>query len=255
MSKVINEIGHQYGHLKVLERAPNKSNGCAVWKCQCDCGNISFVLGADLRSGNTTTCGKCNYYKEKLQQGGRKSYLDLTNQKFGKLTALKPIGSYNYGGIKWLCQCDCGNLHYVEASNLKNGKVQSCGCLVSKGEQRIQKFLNENGVIYKTQFTPSGFKYENGYNPFFDFAVFDENNNLKFLLEYQGEQHYKYYNNKNTWNNKENFEKNQKRDNEKKKMCEINNIKLYEISYLDFDKIENLLYNILQSEKHSTVNK
>jgi hypothetical protein len=31
--------------------------GLAIWKCQCDCGNVCEVLGYSLTSGNTKSCG------------------------------------------------------------------------------------------------------------------------------------------------------------------------------------------------------
>lgn len=53
-----------------------------------------------------------------------RKYEDLTKQKF---YLLKPI-SY-LGKSKWLCQCDCGNMVTVSASNLKQKHTRSCGCL------------------------------------------------------------------------------------------------------------------------------
>jgi hypothetical protein len=29
----------------------------AIWECQCDCGNIAFISGNSLRTGNTRSCG------------------------------------------------------------------------------------------------------------------------------------------------------------------------------------------------------
>jgi len=51
--------------------------------------------------------------------------------------------------IYWFCQCDCGNNHIVATSDLKSNKVQSCGCLISKGEQKIEKILIENNISFK----------------------------------------------------------------------------------------------------------
>jgi hypothetical protein len=34
--------------------------------------------------------------------------IDITNQKFGKLTAIKRAESKS-GKTYWLCKCDCGN--------------------------------------------------------------------------------------------------------------------------------------------------
>ena len=53
--------------------------------------------------------------------------LDLTNKKFGKLTAIKIVGS-KHGNKIWECQCDCGNICTSIAKELKNGHKKSCGC-------------------------------------------------------------------------------------------------------------------------------
>lgn len=50
------ETGKTYGRLTVLEYDFNCDNQ-AWWKCRCECGNIVSVRGADLRSGNTKSCG------------------------------------------------------------------------------------------------------------------------------------------------------------------------------------------------------
>jgi len=54
--------------------------------------------------------------------------IDLTGQRFGRLEALRRIGSKN-GAMLWECQCDCGNTKITNRSNLKGGHTQSCGCL------------------------------------------------------------------------------------------------------------------------------
>lgn len=54
---------------------------------------------------------------------------DLINKKFGKLTVKnKTLLRASDGCIIWECQCDCGNIHYVNTNSLKNGDIQSCGC-------------------------------------------------------------------------------------------------------------------------------
>ena len=55
--------------------------------------------------------------------------LEITGQKFGMLTAIKPIKSDKNGKIRWLFDCDCGNQKDIDGSMVKNGKTQSCGCL------------------------------------------------------------------------------------------------------------------------------
>lgn len=55
--------------------------------------------------------------------------IDLTNQTFGKLTVLKQDPKRASGGnVKWICQCECGNITSVSGTSLRNGKTTSCGC-------------------------------------------------------------------------------------------------------------------------------
>ena len=49
--------GQRFGKLLVLERAKNNSNKRVKWVCQCDCGTIKEVLGENLRSGESMSCG------------------------------------------------------------------------------------------------------------------------------------------------------------------------------------------------------
>ena len=53
---------------------------------------------------------------------------DLTNQKFGRLTAIIPNGIVN-GNMTWICKCECGGEKVVRSNSLLTGKVKSCGCL------------------------------------------------------------------------------------------------------------------------------
>lgn len=58
--------------------------------------------------------------------------IDITGQKFGRLTALKlhHIKKYSRSTHRyWECQCECGNKCFVAQNQLTSGKTQSCGCL------------------------------------------------------------------------------------------------------------------------------
>lgn len=55
--------------------------------------------------------------------------LDLTNQRFGRLIAIKEGPRNSSGRTTWQCKCDCGNEKIVLTSLLRNGTTQSCGCL------------------------------------------------------------------------------------------------------------------------------
>jgi len=59
--------------------------------------------------------------------------LDLTGQRFGKLTVL--ARAENQGGkTAWLCRCDCGREKAVKTCSLRSGHTKSCGCLVGEDE-------------------------------------------------------------------------------------------------------------------------
>lgn len=54
---------------------------------------------------------------------------DITNQKFGRLTAIKYLGQDEQCSAIWLCKCDCGNIIKIDGRNLRRGNTKSCGCL------------------------------------------------------------------------------------------------------------------------------
>lgn len=107
------EIGKIYGKLKVLEILPSK-NGKIRCSCECSCGNVTEKNLADLKSGNSTTCGKCSIY-------------ELIGKRINKLTVLSYQGAGSDGHRMFLCQCDCGNQITVSGTRLKNNKINSCG--------------------------------------------------------------------------------------------------------------------------------
>lgn len=110
-----------FGQLTVLKR-DNTRKDRAYWICKCSCGNIISVSGTKLRQGQQS----CGCLKK----------AQLTNQRFGRLIAIKPLEERaSNGNIMWECQCDCGNILKVRANNLTSGKTKSCGCL--KKEQNL----------------------------------------------------------------------------------------------------------------------
>lgn len=53
--------------------------------------------------------------------------VDLTGQKFGRLTAIKIVGKKRDNNA-WLCHCDCGKETIVAEYALICGGTKSCGC-------------------------------------------------------------------------------------------------------------------------------
>jgi hypothetical protein len=59
--------------------------------------------------------------------------LDLTNQTFGLLTAVRVIEHElpptRCKSLRWLCRCACGGTRVVTAAKLRAGVVTQCGCV------------------------------------------------------------------------------------------------------------------------------
>ena len=70
---------------------------------------------------------------------------DLTNLKFGRLTAVKYIGKDKNNKHKWLCKCECGNEKEVLSCHLKSGAIQSCGCF---GKERRRESITKHNLRY-----------------------------------------------------------------------------------------------------------
>lgn len=55
--------------------------------------------------------------------------IDLSGEKFGRLTATKRVGVNKNKKVLWECVCECGNKINVPTSNLTTGHTRSCGCI------------------------------------------------------------------------------------------------------------------------------
>ena len=238
MGQVIDLTNQRFGKLIVIERDFEKNiNHKAYWKCLCDCGNVVSIRGQDLRHGKTKSCG-C-LAKQLLTE---RNLVDITNQRFGHLTAIKRLGiSEKTHRSIWLCKCDCGNTCEVELTSLTCGNTKSCGCLNSYAEERIALLLKEHHINFKQQYTFPDLYGNNNAKLRFDFAIFDEDNKLMKVIEFQGEQHYIPFKNDTI----ESFAKRQQYDLLKKKYCNEHNIQLIEITYKDR---KNLAWEFLQEK-------
>ena len=87
--------------------------------------------------------------------------LDLTNKKFGKLTAIKKVQSRN-GNTYWLCQCECGNQKEIQTSNLTSGATLSCGCLTKNPNKEIY-CLNCGTKLNKNQYKYCSIKCQHSF--------------------------------------------------------------------------------------------
>jgi hypothetical protein len=55
--------------------------------------------------------------------------IDLTGQKFGRLTVLGQAEHNKWNRPTWHCRCVCGNMVIVAGNSLRQKHTTSCGCL------------------------------------------------------------------------------------------------------------------------------
>ena len=79
--------------------------------------------------------------------------LELTGQRFGKLTAVKWVSTNRQGNSEWLCKCDCGKEVVVNSQRLKSGKTKSCRCfnseVTTKRNKERTKYNVKNNRLYR----------------------------------------------------------------------------------------------------------
>lgn len=226
-------VGKRFGRLTVLyfdeEYSRKKKDSRFYWKCQCDCGKLTHVSTSSLKNGNTKSCGCLHSEASK-----NITFIDMTGEKYGSLTVIKqgthPDGVSNTRAY-WWCQCDCGNPNLILVSGqlLRNGHKTSCGCIISQYEKQIQRILNDNKIEYKQQYSFPDLVSDNKRVLRFDFAIF-KNKELAYLIEFQGQQHYKSV---PGWGGEEKFQLQKKYDQKKINYCENNNIPLVILTYKD----------------------
>lgn len=77
--------------------------------------------------------------------------LDLTGNKYGRLTVLGDVGKRTKNGkLLWHCLCECGRVTFVQGDHLKNGRIRSCGCLnEEKKHERFKDLSNTETDNFK----------------------------------------------------------------------------------------------------------
>lgn len=83
--------------------------------------------------------------------------VDITGMKFGKLTPIEIVGKNKRRQLMWKCKCDCGNESIICGSEMRLGRVKSCGC-IRKGFTFTRKRYNDYDLTheYGIGFTSKG---------------------------------------------------------------------------------------------------
>lgn len=114
----------------------------------------------------------------------------------------------------------------------------------SRGEIKIEEILQDAGLDFVEEYSFSDLVSSSGRPLRFDFAVFNDEGQLDFLIEYQGIQHYEA---KSKFGGYTGLRKQQFNDMQKREYCKKHRIILIVIPYtdegrLDYDYIMNAYY-------------
>lgn len=164
MPKKIDLTGQKFSRLFVLAEAISDKNQRIHWECKCDCGKMVIVRADHLKDGHVQSCG-C-LLKECSKQNGKKTKINLTGQKFGRLTVLRDTGNRKDSKVIWECECSCGKKVYVTSVALRSGNTRSCGCLRGLPEGEAAK--NSLLLIYKGSARKRGIAWELSDEDFFE---------------------------------------------------------------------------------------
>ncbi len=137
------EVGSRVGLLTVTEPTEQRKGGYIVWRCRCACGGEILLDTRSIKRGTVRDCG--------CQTMVRPGQRDISGERFGKLTALRPTSKRSRNGsTMWLCRCDCGNKLQVDLGQLMAGSRKSCGCL---GHPQRKDFIGKRfGRLFVTAY-------------------------------------------------------------------------------------------------------
>ena len=173
-------IGAIINGVEILELDLEKTTTKArYWKYRCpECGIIKSARSDRVGA----KCRSCSN-KENRKKVINIIRDNLIGKTFGYLKVIDKSNKPNY----WLCECqNCGTIKEVFRGNLTQGMSKSCGCINSWGEELIAYVLNNQNINYQKEYTFSNLRSDKNRPLRFDFAIFNQNNELMCLIEYDG---------------------------------------------------------------------
>ena len=230
--------GQEFNNIQVLYPCGFNADRRIMYVCKCFCGSYFLTNHKNLKNGITKSCDCLRNQRvvetnqERTDDIVGKTFLHLYVESFAGFetkTSGKRVSLYN-------CICDCGRRCVKQGVYLRYGDTGSCGLcdFKSKGEAQVAKILDENAIIYKPQYY-----FKDCLSPldnylYFDFAILNKDGKVKYLIEFDGEQHY----NPNLGGIFDGaYEYIHAHDVIKDNYCKDNNIKLYRIRFdEDVDK-------------------
>ena len=213
--------------------------------------NLEKECLSKCKGCNGTFTEKC-YYSNKcrikpLYKTPEREQKVKVGESYGLFTVLniKPSGDYADHQCRAEVKCKmCGATLETRFDKLLEEEL-ACECFKSHsiGEMKIKYYFDNHQCKYKSEYTFSDLYDQSSLR--YDFALFNDDDTLLALIEFDGEQHFKYI--PGVHDTKEDFEKLQKHDKMKNEYVKINNIPLLRIPYTKIHTIDEELINFILS--------
>ena len=99
MTRWLDLKGKRFGRLVVEEKTNLRDGTSIVWKCRCDCGNVSYVSSKNLLHSGTSSCGclRKERAKENLSGDPRPKLGIVNHTNLSKIASSKPQRNSNTG--------------------------------------------------------------------------------------------------------------------------------------------------------------
>ncbi|OPH61776.1 hypothetical protein BC351_00610 [Paenibacillus ferrarius] len=188
--------------------------------------NCPYCAGSRV---NETNC-LATFYPELLREWNHELNIGATPYSITKSSAKK---------VWWKCSSCSWSWEAAPESrtNMKSGCPK---CNSTDGEKEVMVALDKRNIKYKFQYSFSDLRSPKDYPMRYDFAIYDDNKNIKYIIEYDDPYHFKDERGRL-------HKKTVEYDKIKNEYCEIKGIKLLRIPYWDFQCIDDIIEKI-----HST---
>lgn len=188
------------------------------------CGNFFTMTPSNFLQGQR--CPKC--FSSESRRHTKEQVQEIINERLDKSYELISDYKNNHTKIE-VKHHKCNNIWYTTLRGINGGNRCPFCTTMTKGEERVLKYLLENGYDTKFQKTYEDCKRKE-YLPF-DFYI----EKLNLLIEYDGIFHYEPIYGEDV------LKRQQENDEIKNQYAKNNNINLLRIPYWDFENIEKIL--------------
>lgn len=233
VKKVIEKEGY-----KLLTDKNEKIYSYTKLKIKCPSNHI-FMMDIHHFNNHGNRCPKCSRCYVKTTDEFKQELQEKTNGEYVLIDEY--INAHTKVRFKHI---KCNRIFINTPSCIINQGSRCPYCYnnrISNAVLLIDKLLNNYNIYFINEYRFE--KCRDKKSLPFDFALFNNDDNyLKMLIEYDGEQHFKSV---ECFGGKDKFKEQIRRDKIKNRYCIDNNIPLIRIPYWEYDNIEYILKNVL----------